>query len=284
MLFKSKQIDKILETVDFYHNLYIAENIGTEVLSKTDKLILQRGGIDLSKYKGKSNYITYAYNFGKLESSVRDKSMLKKLNLKDYKKFVDSNPDKFKLSKEDRFNIRTAKQQAYNDIKRLAGDVKADLHNNLIEISKTHYKKLNQKTLPQQVAKAVTKKLKENTVKYSSRFELISSYNMHSTYQIGISAEILERLGPNSKVYFKVHKDACPICVKTYLKNGSGSQPKIFLLKTVIANGSNIGRKGKDIKSSLQPLHPRCRCRLTMIPRGKIKWSVNQNAYIRVFK
>lgn len=284
MLFKSKQIDKILETVDFYHNLYIAENIGISVLSKTDKLILQRGGIDLSQYKGKIGYVEYAYNFGKLESSVRDVSMLKKLNLKDYKKFVDLNQDKFKLSKEDKFNIRTAKQQAYNDIKRLAGDVKADLHANLIEVSKTHYEKLNQKTLPQQVARAVTKKLKENTVKYSSRFELISSYNMHSTYQTGLAAEILERLGPMAKVYFKVQKSACPVCVKTYLKNGPGSQPRIFLLKTVINNGSNIGRKGKDIKSSLQPLHPRCRCKLTMVPKGKIKYSVNQNAYIRVFK
>src|ERR1700684_4066110 len=127
MLFSKNQITTITESVDFHHALFIADTVGTSVLTKADNSLLSKNGVDINKYKGKIDSITYAYTFGKIESTIKDKSVLKKLNLKQYKEFIDSNPDKFKLTKEDRYNIKVAKQRLYNDIKRAAADIKADL-------------------------------------------------------------------------------------------------------------------------------------------------------------
>lgn len=283
MLFTSRQINSITESVDFHHSLFILNECGISVLSKADKVLLRKGGINLDDYKGKITPIEYSYNFGRMESTVRDKSTLKKLNLKQYKEFVDSNTDKFKLTKEDRYNIKVAQQRLYNDIKRAGADIKADLTQSLVEVSQLYPDAKKTKSGTRKVLNVISKKLSENNKKYSNRFEKISSYNMHSSYQEGMSAQILQEFGPNAKVWFKVHPQACPVCVKTYLKNGPGSPPRIFYLRTVIANGSNIGRKTKDIKSSLQALHPHCRCKMNKIPKGKIKWSIRQNSFIRDF-
>jgi hypothetical protein len=284
MLFTNRQIADITSSVDFHHALFCLNETGPGVLSKADKTLLIKNGIDLDSYKGKISTVEYSYNFGRMESNIRDKGALKKLNLKDYKKFVDSNPEQFKLTKEDRYNIKVAQQRLYNDIKRVGADIKADLTQQLIEVSKTYPDARETKSGTRKVLNVISKKLAESNKKYASRFTKISSYNMHSCYQEGIAAQILKDAGPNAKIWYSVHPDACLHCVKTYLRNGRGSQPRVFYLKTVIANGSNIGRTAKQYRASLQPLHPHCRCKMNSYPsKGKVKWSPRQNRYIRIF-
>jgi hypothetical protein len=192
---------------------------------------------------------------------------------------MDENPALFKPTREDLANIKLAKQQAAADIRNLANTIKHDLQQQLTEISKT----TTTKTPKKQILKTISTTLAENTKKYAGRFELISSYRMHEAFQTGITAELLERIGPNCKVYFSVHHDACTNCIKLFLKNGRGSQPRIFLLSTLIKNGSNIGRKSNKLLPTISPIHPRCRCKLNMVPKGKVKWSQRQNHYIRIF-
>lgn len=283
MLFSNKQVSELFETVDFFHTFYILEHIGLDSLNVKDKYLLKKRGIDLTNYKGKPDYITWSYQFGRIESMVRDRKTLRQLNLKQWKKFADTNTD-LKLTKSDKYNIKIAKQQAYNDIKRLADDIKGDLKQSLIEAGKIHKKDIGQKSLAKKVSQTVSKTLANRVKKYSARFKTISGYNMHNAYQEGIAAELLHTVGEFAKVYFTVHPDACDHCVRVYLSSGRGSQPKIFLLKTVINNGSNIGRKAKDYKPSVGPLHPHCRCKMNKLPQGKSEWSEAQNRYVRSFK
>lgn len=283
MLFTTKQISSILENVDFYHNLYILENVGKEVLSKSDKAILIKRGIDPSKYSSDIDPVSLSYGFGKIESTIRDPKSLHKLNLDKYKDFYKKNPELFKFNKEDKVNLRALKQQLYKDIKKAASDIKADLHQNLIDTSKTTQNIKDPKIRSKIALKSISKGLAENTKKYSNRFTMISSYNMHSAYQNGIAAELLQRKG-NTKVYFSVHPDACDICVKLYLRKGRGSEPKVFYLQNIINNGNNRGRKRKDMLPSLDPVHPHCRCKLNFYPGIKAIWSPRQNKYIRRFK
>jgi hypothetical protein len=279
MLFNTKQINQILENVDFYHVLYICENIGTDVLTRYDKALLAKRGIDIKKFN-KKDAVTYSYQFGKLEASVSNKNILKKLNVEQYKKLVDSDKKLFNITAQDKYNIKIAKQQLYNDIQRLAGAIKADLQQNLIEASKTQKEDIGKKSLGKKVLQVINKKLKEANPTYEKRFGVISGYNMHSSFQEGISAQILATKGQNAKIYFTVHPDACEYCVRVYLKAGRNSPPKVFILKNVIANGSNIGRKAKQYKPSVQPLHPNCRCKMNVLPNGKFVWSFRQNKYI----
>lgn len=275
MYFTTKQISGLSNTVDLFHSKYILENIGLSVLTRAERTALEVSGVDLASYKGKRTPVDESYWFGKAQSSARNKCDLNRLDLKQFRQFMAENPALFKPTRDDLKNIKLAKQQAAADIRNLANTIKHDLQQTLTEISKTP--DLSKKA----VLKTISTTLGENTKKYSGRFELISSYRLHATFQDGIAAELLQRLGPNAKVFFRVHPDACPICKRLYLK--ANGEPKVFLLSTILKNGSNIGKKPKQMLPSRYPVHPNCRCRLSMLPRGKVKFSVKQNSYIRQF-
>lgn len=278
MHFTTAQIQRSTNIVDLFHSRFILEQAGVEALTPAERKALQASGVNLAEYKTKRTPVEEAYWFGHAESSVRNKRGFNRMDLKQFRQFMDENSALFKPTKEDRAALKLAKQAFANDIRRLAGDVKSDLHHTLLEVEKT----IEPKTSKKRVLSTIAAKLAENTNKYSGRMELISSYRMHGTFQDGITQEIMQRLGPNAKVYFSVHPDACPVCKKLYLKKTG--EPKVFLLHTVVANGSNIGKTNAEKKPSIQPVHPRCRCKLNMLPKGKVKWSMKQNHYIRVFK
>src|SRR5579872_6550423 len=237
-MFNIQQIQRSTsQTVDLFHARYILEYVGVEVLTPTEKKLLQADKVDLSKYKGRRTQIEESYLFGRSESSVRNKKDFNRLDLKQFRAFMDENPDLFKLTREDRAAIKLAKQAFANDVRRLAGDIKHDVQQNVIEASKI-------KGTKRQVLSTISTKLAENTKRYSGRIELITGYRAHEIFQEGIAQEILQRLGENAKVYFSVHVDGCIHCKRVYLKpNG---EPRIFYLKTLIRNGNNIGRKAKE--------------------------------------
>jgi hypothetical protein len=278
MLLTTKNIHGLQEIVGRFHAQFILEQAGPEVLTPAERKLLQTNGVDLAKYKGKRTPVEEAFIFGKHESSARNKKDFNRLDLKAFRKLLDENPELSKLTREDKAALKLAKQSFANDVRRLAGDIKSDLHHTLLEVSKT----VEPKTSKKRVLNTIAAALAENTKRYSGRMELISGYRLHETFQSGISNEILQRLGPNAKVYFSLHPEACPYCRKTYLKKNG--LPKIFLLSALIKNGSNIGRKAKEYLPSISPLHPKCRCRLVMLPRGEYKWSERQRHYIRLFK
>jgi hypothetical protein len=280
MYFSNKQVSPLLTTVDLFHSQYILENVGLSALSRAERVLLQNNGVDLASYKGKRTPVEEAYFFGKSESSARNKKDLNRLDLKQFRQFMAENPELFKPTRDDLQNIKLAKQQTAADIRNLANTIKHDLQQTLVEVSKT----TDAKTPKKAIINTITGHLAESTKKASSRFQLISSYRMHATFQDGIAAEILHRLGPNAKVYFSVHPQACDKCVKLYLKHGRGSQSKIFLLGTILKNGSNIGRKPNQLLPSRYPVHPNCRCKMNLLPKGKVNWSTRQNHYVRVFK
>lgn len=277
MYFNNKQLKGLTNIVDLFHVKFILENAGVDALTTVERKMLQTSGINLAEYKNKRTPVEESYLFGRAQSSVRNNKTFNRLDLKQFRQFMAENPELFKLTAADRDAVKLAKQAFANDIRRLAGDIKADYQQKLIEVSKVVTPTTSKKKILSTIAGA----LATNTKKYSSRFELISSYRCHETFQDGIAHEIFDRLGPNAKVYFSVHKDACLVCKKLFLKKNG--EPKIFLLSTLIKNGSNIGRPNNKKLPSIGPVHPRCRCKLNMIPKGKVKFSTKQNMYIRVF-
>ena len=72
---------------------------------------------------------------------------------------------------------------------------------------------------------------------------------------------------------------ACRHCIRLYLTQGMGSQPKIYTLKQFLENGSNIGRKVDDWKAVLESTHPWCRCNLQYVPEGTI-WNEEKKMFV----
>ena len=94
---------------------------------------------------------------------------------------------------------------------------------------------------------------------------------MHTAYEEGRAANIEYELGKDAIVYKDVYPGACRHCIRLYLTNGFGSQPRLFKLSALRANGTNIGRKPVDWLAVLGPIHPWCRCTLNKLPPG-YKW------------
>lgn len=293
MLFTTDEIEQLTENIDFFHLLFIAENCGSEVLSRGERKILKDRGIDYKKFKQQPNMVVYAYDFGKVESSIRDKNMLKKLKLADFKQFAKDNPDRILVRRADYWHLKHIKMQIYNDIKRLNNKVKTEFVEHLLENSKTQRlkvervlrKEIKGKPVTDEIISKLNTFLAKKTKQWINHFELISSYRMQEAYSYGILADILDRYGEQAKVYFTVHQDACQWCKKVYIREKDG-QPKIFYLRALINNGNNIGIKPQFYKASISPTHPRCRCKLTIYPSktGRdIKYDPETGTYERKF-
>ena len=59
-----------------------------------------------------------------------------------------------------------------------------------------------------------------------------------------------------------VYNGACKHCIKAYLTGGIDSEPKIFKLSELRANGTNIGKKPEAWLPVIGGMHPHCRCTL----------------------
>lgn len=262
MLFGVEDIHDMNEQVDLFHLLFVCENIGTEVLSSSDRHFLRKYGYKISELKQKTDYLTYSYTVGKLQTNATAKNQLKQITLKKFKEFVKLNEQRIPVSRAEQANIKQLKQATYNDLKKLANDVKSDLTLSFLEANKTSNFTGKNKVSKKKILTQLKNTLKSNTKKWKNRFELISGYRMHDAYQHGIADELFTKNGPNVRVWYTVHPDACEHCKRVYLfPNGT---PKIFYLKNIVLNGSNIGRKMKEALPSVSPIHPRCRCKMNV--------------------
>lgn len=85
--------------------------------------------------------------------------------------------------------------------------------------------------------------------------------------------------GTEAKVYKTVYELACRHCIRLYLTNGIGSQPILFTVAELVANGSNIGRKVADWKAVVESTHPFCRCNLSYVMDG-YKWNKEKKDFV----
>lgn len=90
----------------------------------------------------------------------------------------------------------------------------------------------------------------------------------------------MKKYGSDAEVYFDVYEGACKRCKELLLKDpeDANSEPIVFKLKDVIANGNNIGRKSADWKATISPIHPYCRCTLNYKKPG-FAWNEDMRAF-----
>lgn len=280
-MFSTQQVQELLEIAEYFHTLFIATNVGTDVLTQSDKNILTRRGVDWRKMT-KDGIVDDAFKFGKLAASLRPKKV-KDMTFDQLKKFIGSG--KFlPLSEHEKYVLYVVKNQMYKDISNLKNKVAADLYQlSINQAQKQQYEDVLKETAKEAVEDRLSvsefaSKLAEKTGDWNRDFDRIADYILHSVYQHGKANELLEKYGNNVFVYYRVNKDACPHCKRVYLKNNTTGEPKIFRLVNVLKNGSNIGVKAKDYKPSVYALHPWCRCEMEYLPPD-MKWNVEKQRF-----
>ena len=85
--------------------------------------------------------------------------------------------------------------------------------------------------------------------------------------------------GSDPLVYKDVYVGACRHCIALYLTDGLGSASRLFKLSVLVANGSNIGRKVKDWRATVDGVHPFCRCLLRTHTESTI-WDKKKKQFV----
>lgn len=283
-MFSPNQIKELLDTIEFYHIYFVSKNIGTQVLNSEDIQILRNNGIDITKYKD-IPLMNQAYKFGVLADALGDKNT-KTLNFSDFKKYLKAGRF-IPLTKEEEKALEMVKHQAYSDIKGLGNKVSKDLYNIYGETEQERrgkYEKIIEKELHTTIlnhesVKDMVSRLGHKTQDWNRDFGRIADCLMHSAYEQGRAANLEEKGGKDVLVYKDVFYGSCRHCIKAYLTNGVGSQPRIFKLSELRANGeNNIGRKPENWKPVLGFMHPFCRCTLQHLEQGTI-WDKEKKSF-----
>lgn len=277
MVFNQDQIKELLDIISFTHTLFIVDNVGVDPLTEDDRTLLRKFKIDPDKFD-KSKYTPFqaAYLFGKLSQLLGDKNA-KKLNYNDLKKYV-RNLQYEPLSEDEQYAYRIAQQRTYGHIKDLENRVKQTVNGIVVESSskiRADYEKLISKEIKRavkerQVAADIVSSIGNKTQDWGRDLGRIAETELQAVYELGRAEQIAKQSGWDAKVYKDVFAGACRHCIRLFLTAGIGSKPKIFELKELIANGSNVGKKVDDWNPTVPPIHPFCRCLLVQVPNNRV--------------
>jgi hypothetical protein len=281
MFFTPQQINEIIAELQKTNWLFIAHNINPALLPESVMQDLIRSGFRPEQI---IKFPELAFQFGVLSTHLK-KAQADKITLAELKKQIKTNKI-LPLSETEKNALQIIEQRAVNGITGLGNKMSSDLQTIIIEgdiKKRRQYEKIIKETSKQAIEKRETKKWLANEIAnktgdWSRDLDRIADFILHEAYDNGRAFSIRDKYGDTAKVYKRVHKDACKHCKKLYLINTKTNEPKIFLLKTLLDNGTNIGVPAKDWKPVIGATHPWCRCDLEYV-MDNYAWDKKQTKF-----
>lgn len=286
MIFTQSQIFDMLDIMKRYELIFIAQQLGLQFLSQNDIAILLSAGIDVNQFKNNRGVIEDAFLFGLLAQAIGD-DRAKKMNYIQFKKFV-SSKNFVPLNKEEEYALQQVKNRAYTDITNLGARMRTSLSNSVLRNNQQQALVVQQiikkKTIDaikmRKGARGLAADLAETSKDWEVDWLRIAYFLTTEAYNQGRVQSILREYGQDVEVWFDVFNEACKHCRKLYLKNpdDENSEPIVFKLSDIIANGNNIGRKVQEWKPVVPPAHPYCRCQINWRPTN-FDWDSELRAF-----
>jgi hypothetical protein len=257
------QIEKLKEVMDRYTITFLAHNVGKEVLSDDDLKRLKSWGFSMKDIKDSSSSVTQAFKFGMLSDFLGDQ-VVKHMTFDQLLSHIETGKA-VKLNQNEQAMLDVLKLQTAAAVRHQANNMKNDLDTSLVTIQKNQAAIHSPKVLnlADQVIRdrkgvaQLKSLLGEHTKQWDRNIGRMAGYVLHSAFNQG-RASMFERKDLDTKVYFDVYPGACNHCIRVYLTAGIMSPPKIFTVRELRLNGSNVGRKVEDWKATLDPVHPNC--------------------------
>ncbi len=271
MLLTPSQLSELTQLIDNFHLMFIAENVGTSALSSDEIKLLKKSGIDIAKLP-KEAKVAEAFKFGVLVEALGDERA-KEMSYKQFKTFLQSGSF-IPISEHEKLAIKQLEYQSYNDIKGLGNKISKDFKSIIVEYDqkqRLEYEKVikeeaTEAILHRKSVSHLASQIGHRTGDWARDLDRIADYTLHNAFDTGIAHKIIKEHTGDALVYKDVYQGACKYCQGLYLTAGTGSKPKVFKLKTLVANGSNIGRKAAEWLPVVGPTHPWCRCQLNHLP------------------
>ena len=114
-------------------------------------------------------------------------------------------------------------------------------------------------------ARALARRLAERTGDYAHNWERIARTELQAAYNDASVIAGVEDYGPDTQIA-RIHEaGACNECIALF---GSSQNPVVFSVQELFENGTNVGKKRRDWKPTIFPLHPNCRCDTLIVPPG----------------
>ena len=291
MIFTQSQIQDLLSILKKHELMFVANQLGIDFLSQSDKDILIASGVDLDAFKNQKGVLDHAFLFGILAEAIGDKRA-KKMNYSQFKKFISSG-NYIPLNEEEEFALQTIKNRAYTDITNLGNRMRTSLSNSVLR-NNQQQSLLVQKVIRSKAINAIqlrsgARGLASDLAETSKDWEVdwlrIAYYLTHEAYNTGRAQSILRNHGSDAEVYFDVYPEACKSCMQLYLTdpNDPDSEPIVFKLVDIIKNGNNIGRKVAEWLPTISPTHPYCRCTINYKKPG-FEWDPELRAFTKPVK
>lgn len=280
--FSNKQINEIIELMLKTNWIFIANYIDPALVPLEMMNILRRSGF---KKKQVLSYPELAYHFGALGAYLKE-SELKKISFKKLKSDLKANK-LLPLSREEKFALDLSKQRAISGVTGLGNRYSEKLKNIVINSDsklRSEYENIITNAAKKGIAERKAKRqiiqeIGDLTEDWSRDLDRMVDYIIHDSYDTGRAMSVQKRFGNEAKVYKRVHKNACKHCKRLYIKNENTWEPFVFYVSTLLANGTNIGRKVNDWLPVTGSAHPYCRCDIEYLPSG-MKWSQKENRFV----
>lgn len=258
---------------------FASSTLGPQILSNSDRQILKDSGIDPDKtYSAKDDLITNNFILGML-SNVLGEQRTKNMHYDELIRYIERG-EHIPLNQKEKAIINSLKMQSLTDIKSANGKIFSDINrivgNEMSTARANQEEFIREKVIEgiskRQSFKSIARELGRLTEDWKRNFQKSVQYISHTALNEGRAAMIERRYQGNNepKVYFKVQPDACESCDSAFLKNGKGSEPKLFTLKQLQQNGNNIGRKKAEWLPVLSAYHINCRCMVTEYIEGQV--------------
>ena len=283
MIFTPEEIQRLFDIIDYRIARVVADVLGKEFLTPDDEALLRKFDFDITKELKKVSPYYQAFIFGRL-TGILTPEQLKTLNYSDVEKYVEK--DQYDpLTRREKAEYNAAATRSYGYIKGMGNRIRESLGNSISEqeiinsveeraIKEEHERGVLEKKSVQRIVSNLGNRLGD----WNRDWGRIVETEMQEIYSLGKAQVIMEKHGTDALVYKQVFSGACTYCRKLYTKAGSGSEPRIFRLSSLIANGDNIGRKAKDYKPVIGTTHPYCRCELRYLPEGYI-WDSEKHSF-----
>lgn len=285
MIFTPKQINQLLSIIEYHTNFVIGTQIGTDVLTFVDLENLKQFGIVPSEIDTKYTPYLQMFLLGRLSASLSNYQAAQ-ITYLDFKKYLDRG-QYIPLSQREKNELQALKTASYGHIKLFEQRMKNDIVQTISEednASRLEYERifreeLNRGVQDRKSIQTIVSDFGNRLGKWNYDWNRLVDTEMNNLFQRGRSQTIIDKYGDEELVYKDVYPGACQDCIRLYLTNGIGSEPIVFKLKDLIANGSNVGRKRKDWKATLDGIHPHCRCTLQNVPEG-YEWDDEKKMFL----
>lgn len=268
MLFTEDEIKKILTNIDLAVVKMVAQVLGKDYLTTEDLALLKKKGVDLVKLIPKFPSHYQAFLFGRVSAAVGTKATAQ-MTYSEFTAFL-SKMGLFEPTAREMAFYKVAANKTYTHIKGFADRIKNDVRASIsaeelsylqaqeqAKADATLRKEMLEGTFEKRSVKKITSNLANQMNDWQRDWGRIVETESQDIYNLG-RAEIMMEEDPDPLVYFDVFPGACRHCIRLYLKGGVGSEPKVFRMSELMANGTNYGVKSKDWKATIHPVHPFC--------------------------